>query len=42
MRFLFKTHYNQDIDHLKHGGDRFWYGLLLVLVAAAPAALGTF
>ena len=42
MRFLFKTHYNQDIDHLKHGGDRFWYGLLLLLVAAAPAALGTF
>ena len=36
MRFIFKTSYDQDIDLAKHGGHRFWYGLLLVALAAAP------
>ena len=36
MRFLFKTDYNQDIQLAKHGGHRFWYGLLCVLLLAAP------
>lgn len=36
MRFIFKTSYDQDIDLAKHGGHRFWYGLLLVLLAGAP------
>lgn len=42
MRFLFKTDYGQDIDLLKHAGDRFWYGLLGALVLVAPLALGAF
>jgi hypothetical protein len=29
MRFIFKTSYEQDINLAKHGGHRFWYGLLL-------------
>jgi branched-chain amino acid transport system permease protein len=36
MRFLFKTNYDQDIDLAKHGGQRFWYGLLLVALLSAP------
>jgi len=36
MRFIFKTTYDQDIDLAKHGGQRFWYSLLLVALAAAP------
>eukprot|EP01137_Pigoraptor_chileana_P008085 Opistho-2@54451 len=36
MRFLFKQSYDQDIDLAKHGGHRFWYGLLLVLLLGAP------
>ena len=36
MRFIFKTSYDQDIDLAKHGGHRFWYGLLLLALAAAP------
>ncbi|MDN3920674.1 branched-chain amino acid ABC transporter permease [Roseateles violae] len=36
MRFLFKTSYDQDIALAKHGGHRFWYGLLLALLLAAP------
>ncbi len=36
MRFIFKTDYAQDIKLAKHGGQVFWYGLLLVLLAAAP------
>lgn len=36
MRFIFKQSYDQDIALAKHGGHRFWYGLLLVALFAAP------
>jgi len=36
MRFIFKTDYDQDIRLFKHGGQKFWYGLLLVALLAAP------
>src|SRR5207344_3593726 len=36
MRFIFKTDYAQDIRLFQHGGQVFWYGLLLVLLLAAP------
>jgi branched-chain amino acid transport system permease protein len=36
MRFIFKTSYDQDIALAKHGGQRFWYGLLLLALLAAP------
>jgi branched-chain amino acid transport system permease protein len=36
MRFIFKTDYAQDVNLLKHNGQRFWYGLLLLLLVAAP------
>src|SRR5918912_964635 len=36
MRFIFKTRYEQDIVLAKHGGHRFWYGLLMLALLAAP------
>jgi branched-chain amino acid transport system permease protein len=42
MRFLFKTDYDQDIGLFRHGGDRFWYGLLLAALLLAPLALEDF
>ncbi|WP_119286300.1 branched-chain amino acid ABC transporter permease [Azohydromonas sediminis] len=36
MRFIFKTSYDQDIRLAKHGGHRFWYGLLLAALVTAP------
>jgi branched-chain amino acid transport system permease protein len=36
MRFIFKTDYDQDIRLFKHGGQVFWYGLLLTFLVAAP------
>ncbi len=42
MRNIFKTSYVQDIRLFEHSGHYFWYGLLLVLVLAAPAGLSTF
>ena len=36
MRFIFKTDYAQDIKLAKHRGHVFWYGLLLLLMIAAP------
>ena len=36
MRFLFKTGYEQDIRLAKHSGHVFWYGLLGILLLAAP------
>src|ERR1700752_844876 len=36
MLFIFKTDYNQDIRLFQHGGQVFWYGLLGVLLLAAP------
>jgi branched-chain amino acid transport system permease protein len=36
MRFIFKTHYEQDIRLAKHGGQVFWYSGLLVALTLAP------
>src|SRR3954454_20343451 len=36
MRFIFKTSYLQDIRLVKHGGQAFWYGLLLLALLASP------
>ncbi|MGQ0510958.1 MAG: branched-chain amino acid ABC transporter permease [Betaproteobacteria bacterium] len=36
MRFVFKTDYEQDIRLFKHGGQRFWYGVLAVALLLAP------
>ena len=36
MRFIFKTTYDQDIRVFKHGGQRFWYAVLGLLLLAAP------
>ena len=36
MRFIFKTDYAQDLRLAKHGGHLFWYGLLGLLLLAAP------
>jgi len=36
MRYIFKTSYAQDIALAKHGGHRFWYSLLGVVLIAAP------
>ncbi len=36
MRFIFKTNYEQDIQLVKHGGQVFWYGLLLAALLTAP------
>ena len=36
MRFIFKTDYDQDIRLFKHGGQKFWYGMLLLALLAAP------
>jgi len=35
MRFLFKTTYLQDIRLVKHGGQAFWYGLLVLALVAS-------
>ena len=42
MRFLFKTDYEQDIRLFKHGGQVFWYGLLVAALLAAPFAVGEY
>ncbi len=42
MRFIFKTDYDQDIRIVKHGGQAFWYGLLLLFLAAAPWLLSEY
>jgi branched-chain amino acid transport system permease protein len=42
VRFLFKTDYAQDLRLFKHGGQVFWYGLLVALVLAAPFAVGEY
>lgn len=42
MRFLFKTDYRQDIGLVKHSGQTFWYGALLLALAAAPAILPSY
>jgi len=42
MRFLFKTDYEQDIRLFKHGGQKFWYGMLALLLLAAPFLAGEY
>jgi branched-chain amino acid transport system permease protein len=42
MRFIFKTDYGQDIRLVKHNGQRFWYGLLVLLLLAAPWLLAEY
>ncbi|WP_341704109.1 branched-chain amino acid ABC transporter permease [Ferrovibrio sp.] len=42
MRFFFKTDYNQDINLFRDGVDRFWYGLLVLALLAAPLVLEDF
>ncbi|MBC5768483.1 branched-chain amino acid ABC transporter permease [Ramlibacter albus] len=42
MRFIFKTDYDQDIRLAKHGGHVFWYGLLGVVLLAAPWVFGQY
>ncbi|HNN37607.1 MAG TPA: branched-chain amino acid ABC transporter permease [Pseudomonadales bacterium] len=42
MHFQFKTSYAQDIALFKHNGQRFWYGLLLLGLIAAPWLLNEY
>jgi branched-chain amino acid transport system permease protein len=42
VRFLFKTDYDQDLRLFKHGGQVFWYGLLMALLLAAPFLVGEY
>ena len=42
MRYLFRTAYRQDTSLARHGGDFFWYGLLLVVMIAIPMTMGEF
>jgi len=42
MRFFFKTHYDQDIRLIKHGGQVFWYGVLAVALLIAPWSVGDY
>ena len=42
MRYLFRTSYQQDLRAWRHGGDVFWYGLLIVLVLIIPFVMGEF
>lgn len=42
MRFTFKTAYEQDISLAKHEGHRFWYGLLVAVLLAAPFLLAEY
>ncbi len=42
MRFIFKTSYAQDIRLAKHGGHVFWYGVLGLVLLAAPWLLSEY
>jgi branched-chain amino acid transport system permease protein len=42
MRFIFKTDYEQDIRIVKHGGQGFWYSLLMLVVLSAPWWVGDY
>ena len=42
MRFVLKTNYVQDINLFLHNGQRFWYGLLGLILLCAPLFLNTF
>ena len=36
MRFVFKTSYDADINLFKHGAQKFWYAVLLIIMLAVP------
>ena len=42
MYVLFKTSYDQDIDHLPHPGEKLRVGLAFALALAAPLILGDY
>ena len=42
MRFIFKTKYSQDINIARHAGDKFWYSLLILVMAMMPLFLDDF
>ena len=42
MRFIFKTDYGQDLQIVKHSGQAFWYGLLMLAMLAAPFWAGDY
>ncbi len=42
MRYIFKTHYVQDIQLVRHGGQVFWYSLLMAAMLAAPMWAGDY
>ena len=42
MRFIFKTDYEQDLRLAKHGGQVFWYSLLMAVPAGAPWLLPSY
>jgi len=42
VRFVFKTHYDQDIRLVKHGGQVFWYALLGLALLIAPWSVGDY
>jgi branched-chain amino acid transport system permease protein len=42
MRFIFKTDYAQDIAIVKHGGQAFWYALLMLFLLGAPWLLSEY
>lgn len=42
MRTYFKTRYEQDLAVARHGGDYFWYGLLLAVLLVLPLFIGEF
>lgn len=42
MRYVFKTDYRQDLTLWRHGGDLFWYGLLIAALLIIPFVLGEF
>jgi branched-chain amino acid transport system permease protein len=36
MRYLFKTHYAQDLALFEHNGQRFWYAMLALVLLVMP------
>ena len=42
MRFIFKTKYDQDVNVTRHGGDRFWYSLLIIGMLFMPLLIDDF
>lgn len=42
MRYIFKTRYEQDFSLYRHGGDVFWYSILLLGAALLPLALSSY